>query len=408
MNIVDLLAGKPEEQIEKEYQQTLYETDWYPDERSITGPFVAGTAIPATTNLPAGGKDGQYLAKKTDIPYEVEWRDLPEFPEIPEYPEIPEIPSYLLAISQQDIMSWNNKQEALMSGVNIKTINGQSVLGEGDLNAGDTVPIDSIFEYEGDTVPEGYAVVPDDYIKTDSVARVSNVVSKNLFDAKKIILSRASISYTDDGFIISSSEYWGYGEYFATLPAGTYTLSGDVSGNVDFIELYINGNWVNGAQSHTFNLTSESEIKIVFYATTGHVSSGSTTFSKVQLEEGPIVTSYAPYLNLREAMREHKVYSTSEQIIGTSVNGKPLYAITLLGTTINGDLQINIANLNIEKIRDISGATGVNGDFRPINFYFSGYSISTRYAHGVLYINSSDVYAGYPFEVTIEYTKTTD
>ena len=156
MNIVDLLSGKPEEQIEKEYQQTLYETDWYPDERSITGPFVAGTAIPATTNLPAGGKDGQYLAKKTDIPYEVEWRDLPEFPEIPEYPEIPEIPSYLLAISQQDIMSWNNKQEALMSGINIKTINGQSVLGEGDLNAGDTVPIDSIFEYEGDTVPDGF------------------------------------------------------------------------------------------------------------------------------------------------------------------------------------------------------------------------------------------------------------
>ena len=143
--------------------------------------------------------------------------------------------------------------------------------------------------------------------------QVPNVVSKNLFNDKKIILtSNSSITYTDDSFTISSNGYWGYGEYFATLPAGTYTLSGNVSGNVDFIELYINGKWINGIQPYTFTLDAESEIRIVFYATTGEHSSGSITFSKVQLEEGSTATDYVPYLNLEEAMPKLKVISVGK------------------------------------------------------------------------------------------------
>lgn len=36
-------------------------------------------------------------------------------------------------ISAQDISDWNDKQDELVSGTNIKTINGQSLLGSGDL-----------------------------------------------------------------------------------------------------------------------------------------------------------------------------------------------------------------------------------------------------------------------------------
>jgi hypothetical protein len=153
----------------------------------------------------------------------------------------------------------------------------------------------------------------------------SNVVSRNLFNDKKIILtSNSSITYTDDSFTISSNGYWGYGEYFTTLPAGTYTLSGNVSGNVDFIELYINGAWINGKQPFTFNLDIESEIRIVLYATTGEHSSGSTTFSKVQLEKGTTTTDFVPYLNLND-----KIQQVNKYLPGSHTSG-PFYTTNYL------------------------------------------------------------------------------
>lgn len=39
-----------------------------------------------------------------------------------------------LGITIEDINNWNNKQEALASGVNIKTIDGQSILGSGNIS----------------------------------------------------------------------------------------------------------------------------------------------------------------------------------------------------------------------------------------------------------------------------------
>ena len=45
----------------------------------------------------------------------------------------PTVPSYVKSISQADINSWNNKQDLLVSGTTIKTINSQSLLGSGNL-----------------------------------------------------------------------------------------------------------------------------------------------------------------------------------------------------------------------------------------------------------------------------------
>ena len=43
-------------------------------------------------------------------------------------------PAY--GISASDIAAWNGKQAALISGTNIKTVNGTSLLGSGDLAVG--------------------------------------------------------------------------------------------------------------------------------------------------------------------------------------------------------------------------------------------------------------------------------
>lgn len=45
----------------------------------------------------------------------------------------PTVPSYVKAITNADINSWNNKQNLLVSGTNIKTINNTSLLGSGNI-----------------------------------------------------------------------------------------------------------------------------------------------------------------------------------------------------------------------------------------------------------------------------------
>ena len=62
----------------------------------------------------------------------------------------PTVASYIKAITLSDINSWNNKQAELVSGTNIKTINGNSILGDGNLvisgtqySAGDGISIEN-------------------------------------------------------------------------------------------------------------------------------------------------------------------------------------------------------------------------------------------------------------------------
>lgn len=45
----------------------------------------------------------------------------------------PTVPYYIKEITISDINNWNNKQDMLVSGQNIKTINNQNILGSGDL-----------------------------------------------------------------------------------------------------------------------------------------------------------------------------------------------------------------------------------------------------------------------------------
>lgn len=45
----------------------------------------------------------------------------------------PTVPSYVKGITQQNITDWGNKQDELVSGTNIKTVNNESILGSGNI-----------------------------------------------------------------------------------------------------------------------------------------------------------------------------------------------------------------------------------------------------------------------------------
>ena len=100
------------------------------------------------------------------------------------------------------------------------------------------------------------------------------------------------------------------------------------------------------------------------------------------------------------------IYSTSQETaIGKWIDNKTLYRKVVTGTLVDGDKVVDLSSLNIDTLTNSYGRCGTTGNYRPLNFYLSGYYISTRYSGGSMYIAASSAYANEPFELVIEYTK---
>lgn len=93
------------------------------------------------------------------------------------------------ATALQEHQDLSGKQDKLVSGENIKTINGESVLGEGDLKikAGNAYPIKmhKSGEYLGEIAPNVFHIVPEtDYIYIIFGEEVEGVVNEYVFQFK--------------------------------------------------------------------------------------------------------------------------------------------------------------------------------------------------------------------------------
>lgn len=100
------------------------------------------------------------------------------------------------------------------------------------------------------------------------------------------------------------------------------------------------------------------------------------------------------------------IYSTSQEAaIGKWIDNKTLYRKVITGTLADGDKVVDLSTLNIDTLTNSYGRCGTTGNYRPLNFYLSGYYISTRYSGGNMYIAASSAYANEPFELIVEYTK---
>ena len=79
---------------------------------------------------------------------------------------------------------------------------------------------------------------------------------------------------------------------------------------------------------------------------------------------------------LNEKIEELTTYSTTEKVVGTWIDGKTLYEITLTGTkTAAGDLIIDVSNLNIENFFFAGGGLKSNAGI--------GYELSRNEPNGV-------------------------
>ena len=115
-----------------------------------------------------------------------------------------------------------------------------------------------------------------------------------------------------------------------------------------------------------------------------------------------------------EKMKEiaKEVYSTDEIVIGTWINGKPLYRKVITGGT-DGSLQTiyTLSDKNINLINFYGTAKSVAESWTvPINFYDS-LTIADSYVsqYGLmLSLISSGSNVQNTYEIVLEYTKTTD
>ncbi len=107
-------------------------------------------------------------------------------------------------------------------------------------------------------------------------------------------------------------------------------------------------------------------------------------------------------------------FSTTEKVIGTWINGKPLYQKTITGTvtSVTAQVAINIGVENVELVTKLEGFTlyGTADLMVPLNFYNNENLRSYAYASKgsvSLYYKSND-FLNKPIYITIQYTKTTD
>lgn len=94
----------------------------------------------------------------------------------------PTVPSYVKAITQADINSWNSKQDQLVNTQNIKSINNQSILGSGNLDIGS--------EYEA-----GNGIDISDNIISNTITSYNDLTDT------PIIPTRVSELINDSGYI---------------------------------------------------------------------------------------------------------------------------------------------------------------------------------------------------------------
>lgn len=109
-------------------------------------------------------------------------------------------------------------------------------------------------------------------------------------------------------------------------------------------------------------------------------------------------------------------YFTTEQRIGTWIDGKPLYQKTYSGTLAGTELSTIDSSLG--EIIDwiVGGSTTVNllsgssNYLIPNGFYATTQYISKPFKTGEnkIVIKASDGYNSLPYKATIQYTKTTD
>lgn len=164
-------------------------------------------------------------------------------------------------------------------------------------------------------------------VETDSVARVSNVVSRNKAGLKEIawIQSMDYINTTSNGvkYKAKAEQYTGFNLILSkSLEIGKeYTLSfkNNSSDNIafsvvkssngwqnDYDNAYVKSEFINSNSSYSYTFTALTNIIGIMFicSTNSNADTNERDVTNIQVEEGSTAKSYVPYLNLEEVQEK--------------------------------------------------------------------------------------------------------
>ena len=119
--------------------------------------------------------------------------------------------------------------------------------------------------------------------------------------------------------------------------------------------------------------------------------------------------------NIEEAIEKKQNYSTEEQVIGTWIDGKPLYRKTIQKSFVDNWTTLYLNDLNADTIYINYGKTFAN--FKMDNTYYSNgqFYVSETDFFRTFIANKNELLVAFASAmtereatITIEYTKTTD
>ena len=240
-----------------------------------------------------------------------------------------------------------------------------------------------------------------------------NILSKNKFNMHNLnSFTAMNITYFDNSFTVTGIPGQNKAAAFiTTLQPGTYILSGTVTGVVNFVEFYRNGNWDGTISLNTpFILNETTELMMYFYGSVmSNTDSNTSTFTNIQLEESSFATEYVPYLNLKEVMPllpvflpmgvvEEYVYTTDLSYFVIRIGKIVILNIrTLAFKSIVPHGSVIIYGLPPAKngvIFYLYGGNGAKGDATRVYIGENG-SVNIHYGSNTYYGNSPDMqYSG--------------
>lgn len=284
------------------------------------------------------------------------------------------------------------------------------------IKSGDTLPIGTIVEFDGDTIPDGYEEFEtEDYGSLGNVI-VDDIICKNMFN-KNSTVDYYYLGYNDgtptwDSNMCYMPEYIEVDpneDYVMSHPTATIFVIHEYDANKKFI-----GYLMRNDSNNYYKFKTQPNTRYV------RLSCGMSVKDKMMFEKGPVATDYVEH----KEFSNKQVYSTNEQIIGTWVDGKPLYrkTIVLENFTVpaNGDGSLhetkimnlsNIDHIDLTKLHIKCAPSSTSPYIRTLlqntTFADGNYGYVMGFQNNLLYqtVGLTYIHKGC---ITVEYTKTTD
>lgn len=141
----------------------------------------------------------------------------------------------------------------------------------------------------------------------------------------------------------------------------------------------------------------------------GHGWDATWTYIRVVKDGSPSGETSIRYKDV--AYGERPNYSTSEKVVGTWSDGRPLYQRNISGITLPNNSSQTVETFTVEELKHVEGIAFETAD--PMNAYPIPYNnlttpIEVNASGGVLKIITNTAWTGFEAELTIRYTKNTD